>query len=196
MTRITAKEKLIEAALALMAEKDYMVTTVDEICEKAGVSKGSFYHFFETKEDLGLAAMSAFFQFSMEEVAAADFMKLPDPIARALGYLDFMDGKAEQLQRTGCLYGNFAVGAARTHPRLQSRVSEVFAEFSGAVSVIFAPFASEDGSDGLPTAVELAELYLSILEGSIVMARAHRDADRIRKGSRWFRHYLESLIVA
>ena len=196
MTRITAKEKLIEAALALMAEKDYMVTSVDEICEMAGVSKGSFYHFFNSKEELGLAALSAYFQAAMAEVGEAEFMKLDDPFARAFGYLEFMEGKAEQLQRSGCLFGNFAVGAARTNPRLQQRVSEVFSGFAKSVATIFAPFASEDSADGLPTATELAELYLSIMEGTIVMGRAHRDPERIRRGQRWFRQYLESLVVA
>lgn len=195
MTRITTKEKLIDAALELMAEKDYMVTTVDEICEKANVSKGSFYHFFESKEDLGLAAMSAFFQFSMEEVGAADFMKLADPVARAFGYLDYMDGKAEQLQRTGCLLGNFAVGAARSNPRLQERVSQTFDGLAGAIATMFAPFGSEGGADGLPTAKELAELYLSIMEGTIVLGRAHCDPERIRTGNRWFRLYLETLVA-
>jgi len=196
MTRITAKEKLLEAALALMGEKDYMVTSVDEICESAGVSKGSFYHFFNSKEELGLAALSAYFHAALAEVGEAEFMKLADPVERAFGYLDFMEGKAEQLQRTGCLFGNFAVGAARTNPRLQQRVSEIFSRFARSVATIFAPFASEDSADGLPTATELAELYLSIMEGTIVMGRAHRDPERIGKGQRWFRQYLESLVVA
>lgn len=195
MVRITAKEKLIEAALALMAEKDYMATSVDEVCEKAGVSKGSFYHFFETKEDLGLAALSFYFSAAMAEVAEAPFMKLEDPVARAFGYLDYMAEKADSLQHTGCLFGNFAVGVARTNPRLQERVSHIFNQFAEAVATVLAPFASEDGSEGLPTAKELAELYLSIMEGTIVMGRAHRDPERIRKGQRWFRQYLESLVT-
>lgn len=196
MARITAKEKLVNAALELMAEKDYMVTTVDEICEKADVSKGSFYHFFDSKEDLGLAAMSAFFQVSMDEVGAQEFMKLEDPVARVYGYLEYMDRKAEQLQRTGCLLGNFAVGAARSNSRLQERVSKTFDNLAQAIAGMFSPFASEDGDDGLPTAQELAELYLSIMEGTIVLGRAHCDPERIRKGNRWFRQYLETLVPA
>ena len=50
MTNLTSKEKLVAAAHALMLSKGYAATTVDEICERAGASKGSFYHFFETKE--------------------------------------------------------------------------------------------------------------------------------------------------
>jgi len=196
MTRITAKEKLIEAALALLAEKDYMATSVDEVCERAGVSKGSFYHFFETKEDLGLAALSCYFSSAMAEVSEEPFMKLEDPVQRAFAYLDYMAEKADSLQRTGCLFGNFAVGVARTSPRMQERVSRIFDEFAEAVATVLAPFASEGGAEGLPTAKELAELYLSIMEGTIVMGRAHQDPERIRKGQRWFRHYLESLVTA
>ena len=46
----TARDRLIAAAEAEMLAKGYPATTVDEICARAGVSKGSFYHFFSTKE--------------------------------------------------------------------------------------------------------------------------------------------------
>ena len=59
MSEPKTKDKLIEAALRLMLAKGYPATTVDEICASAGVSKGSFYHFFATKEELALAAVQA-----------------------------------------------------------------------------------------------------------------------------------------
>jgi TetR/AcrR family transcriptional repressor of nem operon len=48
-----AKERLIEAMIELIWTGSYGSTSVDQICERAGVKKGSFYHFFESKTGAG-----------------------------------------------------------------------------------------------------------------------------------------------
>ena len=58
MPRVSdAKEKLTEAALGLIWTSGYGATSVDDICAKADVRKGSFYHFFKSKADLEVAAL-------------------------------------------------------------------------------------------------------------------------------------------
>ena len=52
-----AKERLMEAVLELIWTGSYGGTTIDHICDRAGVKKGSFYYFFDSKADLALAAV-------------------------------------------------------------------------------------------------------------------------------------------
>src|ERR1043165_5914310 len=52
-----AKERLMEAVIELIWTGSYSSTTIDQICDKAGVKKGSFYYFFESKCDLAAAAL-------------------------------------------------------------------------------------------------------------------------------------------
>ena len=52
-----ARERLMEAVIELIWAGSYGSTSVDHICERAGVKKGSFYHFFESKTDLALAGL-------------------------------------------------------------------------------------------------------------------------------------------
>src|SRR5882672_7540770 len=52
-----AKERLMEAVKTLIWAGSYGSTTIDDICEKAGVKKGSFYYFFDSKADLAVAAI-------------------------------------------------------------------------------------------------------------------------------------------
>jgi TetR/AcrR family transcriptional repressor of nem operon len=52
-----AKERLLETASDLLSESSYGAVSVDEICARAGVQKGSFYHFFPSKSDLAVAAL-------------------------------------------------------------------------------------------------------------------------------------------
>lgn len=53
----TSREKLMESATHLFLEEGYDATSVNDICKHAGVSKGSFYHYFETKQVLFLTLM-------------------------------------------------------------------------------------------------------------------------------------------
>lgn len=54
-----AKDRLIAAAMELMYARGYTAVGVQEICDRAGVNKGSFYHFFPSKQALVLAVIEA-----------------------------------------------------------------------------------------------------------------------------------------
>jgi len=57
---IRTRDKLLHTAEELMLRDGYSATRVDDVIRKAGVSKGSFYHFFDSKESLGLAAIDQY----------------------------------------------------------------------------------------------------------------------------------------
>ena len=51
-----AKERLLSVAFDLIHEHSYGAVGVEQICQRAGVNKGSFYYYFKTKTDLVAAA--------------------------------------------------------------------------------------------------------------------------------------------
>ena len=57
-----AKETLMSAVLELIWQGSYGATTIDQICERANVKKGSFYYFFDSKSDLAAAALEMSWQ--------------------------------------------------------------------------------------------------------------------------------------
>ena len=65
-----AKERLMEAVSELIWTGSYGSTTIDLICEKAGVKKGSFYYFFDSKADLAVSAIDAEWQRKRVELDA------------------------------------------------------------------------------------------------------------------------------
>jgi TetR/AcrR family transcriptional repressor of nem operon len=54
-TQHDSKTKLLDAALQVIRAKGYAATTVDDICHQAGVTKGSFFHHFKSKDELALS---------------------------------------------------------------------------------------------------------------------------------------------
>ena len=99
MPRVSdAKEKLTDAALGLIWTSGYGATSVDDICEKAGVKKGSFYHFFKSKAELEVAALETHWQRSRQwwdEV----FSPSTPPIQRFENYFAFVVKRQADLQK-------------------------------------------------------------------------------------------------
>src|SRR3984957_4825996 len=84
-----ARSKLIDAAISTIREKGYAGTSVDELCARAGVTKGAFFHHFPTKDSIGVAAANHWSELSNALFAAAPYHRFDDPLDRVLGYLDF-----------------------------------------------------------------------------------------------------------
>jgi TetR/AcrR family transcriptional repressor of nem operon len=106
MPRVSdAKEKLTEAALGLIWTSGYGATSVDDICAKANVRKGSFYHFFKSKADLEIAALEAHWQRS-RRVLNEIFSPTVPPLERLEGYFDMViQRQAELRQQYGTVLG-------------------------------------------------------------------------------------------
>ena len=54
--KVTARDKILDAAIATVRAKGYAATSVDDLCASAGVTKGAFFHHFKSKHALGVAA--------------------------------------------------------------------------------------------------------------------------------------------
>lgn len=179
--KTTAREKLVTAAETLMLSRGYASTSVDEICEAAGVSKGSFYHFFRTKEDLGLAVLDAF-QERNGGILAKGVKESGDPVDRSLALVDHLLDSAGTLWGNGCLLGSFALDLAETNPTIRKAVSEKFRQVAAVLGEGLEPLGTE-GEDG----AELAERFIVVVEGALVLARAHDDWSYVERALERFR---------
>ncbi len=180
------------SAQKLMLERGYNAATVDDICAHAGVSKGSFYHFFDSKEELGLAILEAYYNQGISTLMSGPFTREEDRTKKLLGFLKQTEKHSEEFWGHGCLLGTFAVDLAETHPLIRQRVADQFDRLTLELSRLFEPLAAPKGKS--PTAREFATSYLVTLEGSIVLARAFNDSGRIRAGLETFRRQLESSV--
>src|SRR5580698_8771862 len=88
-TQTTVKIRLLDAAVGVIRAKGYSAATVDDICQRAGVTKGGFFHHFSSKEELAVSAAEHFSSNANELFTTAPYQSLPDPLDRLLGYVDF-----------------------------------------------------------------------------------------------------------
>src|SRR5271155_202794 len=87
--RHESKTKLLQAAIRVIRVKGYTATRVEDICEAAGLTKGSFFHHFDSKEELALAATDYWIEGSDALFAPAPYHASADALERLLAYLDF-----------------------------------------------------------------------------------------------------------
>src|SRR5574337_188352 len=122
-----AREKLLETAQHLMLAKGYTATSVEEICEAANLTKGSFFHYFASKDELGKAVLERYVNTVFQAIHQAPFLKKSDPLQRLNGYIDFMAALAKDpARRSGCLLGNFAQVLSDTHPEIRTQCAAHF----------------------------------------------------------------------
>ena len=160
-----------------MLSKGYTATGVDDICREAGVSKGSFYHQFTSKEELAVAALGAFYEASLANLLSVDLRGVA-PEDQLLALLDVVATKGKDFWKDGCLIGSLSNEMALSSPVLQAEVARLFSQTARALEPLTGSFvASVDGES--PSAASIAEHFLVVVEGAIVLSRAHGDPTRI-----------------
>jgi len=88
-TRHESKTKILDAALHVIRAKGYEATRIEDVCEAAGLTKGSFFYHFKSKEDLALAAVDYWGEMTGAFFASAPYHESADPLERLLAYVDF-----------------------------------------------------------------------------------------------------------
>src|ERR1700756_4109497 len=83
------KTKLLDSALTIIRTKGYSATTVDDICEAAGVTKGAFFHQFKSKKKIAIEGPRRWGAAPTSLFESAPYRALPDPLDRVLAYVDF-----------------------------------------------------------------------------------------------------------
>ena len=101
-----ADHRLMDAALALMWEESYGAVTIDDICQRANVKKGSFYYFFKSKAELAVAGLEKLWQEQWRPELDRSFSPALDPLARLTNYFESVHARHLAVKaRTGKVLG-------------------------------------------------------------------------------------------
>jgi TetR/AcrR family transcriptional repressor of nem operon len=186
------RHRILDAAYELMLAKGYAATGVNEVCSRAGVSKGSFYHFFQTKQECALAMMWHHMEEAEQMLGGLDVSRF-EPVEAALRYVQYVEDLSSDVFKQGCLFGAFALELAETHPELRAEVAKVFSNLTDYYEAILEPVSRACSGPESPTGRELAEQLVTVIEGGVVLSKAHDDVRFMPQGLRLFRHYLRCL---
>lgn len=176
-----AKERLIEAAISLFWRHGYASVSVDQLCDAAGVKKGSFYHYFAGKEDLALAALQTHWA-RRRPVLDAMFSPTIPPLERLEQYFRFIYERQCELKREtghvlGCFFFNLG-SASLEHPRIAASVQEILSVYVRYYESSLRE-AQALGLIEVRNPSEKARALFTYMEGVMADARIHNSTEAL-----------------
>jgi len=193
--RGTARTKLLDAAVDVIRAKGFSATSVDDLCIAAGVTKGAFFHHFDTKEALGVAAAHHWSDTTGAMFAAAEYHDVAAPAERVLGYVDLRrsligDGAASHT----CLVGTMSQEVFDTSPSIREACAESILGHAGTLEAdIDAALGDTARSNGV-TAAGLAVHTQVVLQGAFVVSKAADDPSVVLDSLDHLRRYLVGVL--
>ncbi len=172
----------------------YAATTVDQICGEAGMSKGSFFHNFASKEAVGLEAMAGFARAGMDLYAAARTDSGGDPLVELHRLLDIMVGLARTHgDELMCMVGMLAQELAATHPAFREAAEGHMSAWVEVVTrlLVDAKAVHPPRHDFDPAGV--AWTLYSVWQGSMLIGKTRRSPAMIVENIEHARRYLDLL---
>ena len=193
---VVTRTSLLDAALKVIRSKGYSATSIDDICSAAGVTKGSFFHHFSSKEDLAIAATQHWNTLTGGLFASAPYQQVPDPRARILAYIDFRAQIVHgDLVDVTCLLGTLVQETFDTYPAIRQACREGIESHAQtlvptieAAKALYAP-----GADW--SAESLALYTQAALQGAFILAKAQGNSDIATQCITHLRRYVQGLLT-
>ncbi len=176
---INTRDRIIKTAITLLWRQSYQGTSVDALCARADIKKGSFYHFFPSKTDLVVTSIET----SWEHTRATVFSPIFDNDNNGLRQLGDFIHKVDEIQSDmlshegtypGCPFGNMGQEMAHKDERIGRAIQKVFEAhcdyFEGALNR-----ARSSGDIPPGDNRKRAKNFFALMEGGLLLAKVAND---------------------
>jgi TetR/AcrR family transcriptional repressor of nem operon len=175
------REALLSAGLTHIWEQGYNNTGLQEILTTAGLPKGSFYHFFKSKEDFGLQIIDYYWDLHTGPEIALLCDEQQAPRERLQAFLDLaLETARESLCSRGCLVANLAQELADIHPGFRKRLANLMQEYENALEVCLKSGQAAGQFRDDIEARSLATVMINSQYGALVRMKAEKDPRAVR----------------
>lgn len=158
----TSREDILQHSIALFKKNGYYNTSMANIADSCGLIKGSIYHHFKGKEEIGLESLKyihAYFEENIFKIAYRDDLSDKEKVKRFVkktdDYFLHSDG--------GCLLGNLALELSNDNFLFKNEIRDYFTHWENALTYILLNTFDNDRAN------ELAKKYVALAQGEIMM---------------------------
>lgn len=183
------RQQIIEVAASMVHSKGYESTSIQDILQAAQIGKGQFYHYFSSKQELGLAIVDYYFENWNQRVIKDILESDKDQKAKIAEMLDFV----VQLHRDegckcGCFFGNLAIELSEHNEVFREKLNHVFQLWIDHLKVILDEIMEHEDLPIKTDSQTLAQVIVAMIEGGILLIKNRQNiqalvnvADVIRK---------------
>jgi TetR/AcrR family transcriptional repressor of nem operon len=182
-----ARERLMEAIAELIWTGSYGTTTIDQICDKAGVKKGSFYYFFESKADLAEAAVEVEWT-KYRAVLDNVFSASVAPLERLKAYCEMEYEQQKELKKKhGCVLGcpmcTLGAEVSTQESGLRKKIEEIMRKARSYLETAVRD-AQAEKTVNVKDAGDAARIVYAYLEGLLTQARIQNNVELLKDMAR------------
>ena len=180
-----------------MRAKGYAATRIEDVCAAAGLTKGSFFHHFKSKEDLALSAVAHWQAMTSALFATAPYHEAADPLSRLIAYIEFRKAiLTGDLPDFTCFVGTIVQETYQTHPEVSAAAAGNIKSHAKTLEADIRAAMREHGVSGGWTAESLALHLQAVIQGSFILAKAKGSATAAAESLEHLKRYVELLFRA
>lgn len=191
--RSETRNRILHTAMDAIREKGYAATGIDEICRRAGITKGAFFHHFKDKQQMAVEAAEYFAEMADQLFKNADYNRINDPLKQLLGYIDFREQIITgQTHEYTCLLGTLAQEVHSSHPAIRQACERHMWEHAQTLVPIIQRALDARAIHGHDPQ-SLALFTQAVLQGGFILAKASGNPEAARESVRHLRAYIQSI---
>jgi len=195
---VQTRERLLDAAQGLIFDHGFSATSVDRVIERAGVTKGAFFHHFKTKAELGRAVIQ---RHAERETAYCDRLLARaerlagDPLQQVLIFVGLLLEDYEDLRNPvpGCLFASYLYQRLEYPEEVARMTARTLAYWRDAVARKLRQAAAAHPPKAEISPEDLADTLLAVIEGSYVLSKAKSEPAVMLRQLRHYRSHLALL---
>lgn len=190
---MSKREEIIDSAATIVHLKGFNNTSLDDILGQSHTGKGQFYHYFESKEELGFAIIDRQFELWKNHVLDKVFSEHRGLEAVDTFFRQTIAHTESAGSKGGCPFGNLAQELSDIHEGFRTKLQEIFGRIIGQFERAYDQ-AKEDGNIRRDVnSRNLAQFTLAALQGGLLLTKTYKKAGVLRNTHEAHISYLKSL---
>lgn len=178
---------LLRAGVEILTEKGFSATGLEEILSRVGVPKGSFYHYFDSKEAFGLALIERYGQFFARKLERHLGNQALSPLNRLRAFVDdATQGMARHRFSRGCLIGNLGQEMGALPESFRLHLQATFADWQARFAACLTQAQQAGELATSADAQQLAAVFWIGWEGAVLRAKLERNAQPLQVFAQFF----------
>ncbi|MBN8816626.1 MAG: TetR family transcriptional regulator C-terminal domain-containing protein [Sphingomonas sp.] len=172
---LETRSRLLEKGGELISNLGFNATGVQEITAAAGVPKGSFYNYFESKEAFALAILNEYCESMMAAYGPILDQRDTPPLLRIARYFEgIAEFHARRDYAAGCLIGNMALEVTPTSDLVRARLSAIYRDLTTALADCLREAQVKGDLAPAKDPARLADALIDTFEGAVMRAKVER----------------------
>lgn len=198
MNNRPTKERILDAAEELMLDKGFHSVGLKQILDTVNVPKGSFYHYFESKEQFGVEMLKHYMEDSTgrKREMLSQQAEIADPIQRLFTYLDgWVINTAKIAGKFPCLVLKLASEVTDLSEPMRQELEKGFDDWINLFQVVLDEAVEKDLLSNEIGTQETAQLMQDLLNGATQRSVINHDEEPIRRAVEFIKAHIRAMMI-